>query len=302
MPKSRRGSKVVKQKLERGQVGIAGEYAVMTELIINGFAAARTDGNSKDVDILCSHIETGRVANVQVKTLNPNTDYSRNGKTCLKFRIANRKSNDDMLEDKIKTIEQKLIHYVFCALKNPDIPGREKDRFFIATPEQVTAQIKERVKKKTSIIDFILYDKPEHTKLPKGSYGLIEDYEDNWESLGNYGLDSAKNEAKLSQMNERWPLSITKEENADYIDKIKLEYIKSAVVERSDLYYEHAASEWFMHLNLEVDGEPSSAFLWGKDTYKKIEDMILASGEFDCESEAPNQIGRYTYKRKKAKI
>ena len=70
MPKERHGSKVARQKLERGQVGIAGEYAVLTELIIHGFAAARTDGNSKDIDILCSHINTGQVANVQVKTLN----------------------------------------------------------------------------------------------------------------------------------------------------------------------------------------------------------------------------------------
>lgn len=288
--------------LEKGQIGIAGEYAVLTELIINGFAAARTDGNSKDVDILCSHIKTGRVANIQVKTLNPNTDYSKKDKPCFKFRIANRKSNDDMLEDKISAIEEKLIYYVFCALKNSDIPGREKDRFFIATPEQVTAQIKERVKKKTSIIDFVLYDEPEHTKLPEGSYGLIKDYEDKWEKLGNYGLDSVENEEKLSQMNRKWPRCITKEENAKYIRKIKPEYILSAIIERSDLYYERASSEWFMHLNLEIDGEPSSAFLWGKDTYKKIEDMILASGEFDCESEVDKQIGRYIYRRKKKPI
>lgn len=100
-------------------------------------------------------------------------------------------------------------------------------------------------------------------------------------------------------MNKRWPRRITNEENAEYIRKIELEYIKSAKVERNDLYYEYASSEWFMILDLEVDGKPSSAFLWGKDTYKKIEDMILASGEFDCESEVEKQIGRYVYTRKK---
>lgn len=57
-----------------------------------------------------------------------------------------------------------------------------------------------------------------------------------------------------------------------------------------------------MNLNLEVDGEQSNAHLRGSDTYKNIEDMIKESGEFDCESEVPNQIGRYTYKRKKAGV
>ena len=207
MQKENYGSKVARQKLERGQVGIAGEYAVLTELITNGFAAARTDGNSKDVDILCSHIETGQMANVQVKTLNPNTDYSKKDKVCFKFRIANRKSNDDMLEEKIKTIEEKQIYYIFCALKNPDIPSRKKDRFFIATPKQVIDQIKERVKKKTSIIDFQLFEKPEDTKIPEGGFGLIEDYEDRWMSLGNSNLNSSEIEAKIkANMNNDKPI------------------------------------------------------------------------------------------------
>ena len=34
-------------------------------------------------------------------------------------------------------------------------------------------------------------------------------------------------------------------------------------------------------------------------TYGDIEKMIQKSGEFICESEVPNQIGRYTYSRKK---
>ena len=100
-------------------------------------------------------------------------------------------------------------------------------------------------------------------------------------------------------MNKKWPRRISKEENSEYIDRINLAYIQSATVERNDLYYEYASSEWFMTLDLMVNNKPSSVFLWGKDAYKKIEDMIIASGEFDCKSEVPNQIGRYTYKRKK---
>lgn len=100
---------------------------------------------------------------------------------------------------------------------------------------------------------------------------------------------------------DKWPSRISNDENADYIPKIKLEYIKSATVERDDLYYEYASCEYFMTIDLEVNGEPSHALLWGEKSYRNIENMIRKSGEFDCESEVPNQIGRYTYTRKQAK-
>lgn len=93
---------VARQKLERGQVGIAGEYAVLWKLIENGFAAARTDGNSKDLDVLCSDIVTGKVTNIQVKTLNPDTDYSTKDRERFIFRIANRSNYEDKF-DKLRS-------------------------------------------------------------------------------------------------------------------------------------------------------------------------------------------------------
>lgn len=101
-----------------------------------------------------------------------------------------------------------------------------------------------------------------------------------------------------SIMTGKWPNRISNDENAEYISKIKLSYIQSAVVERNDLYYEHVGSAWFMTLDLVVDNKISSAFLWGKDSYQAIEKMLQESGEFDCYSEVPGQVGRYTYSRK----
>lgn len=173
----------IKQKLTPGQVGIAGEYAVLSELITNGFAAGRTDGNSKDIDILCSYVQTGKTTNIQVKTLSPDTNDSRKSYQRLKFRVASRKKKGYTLEEKIDAILNKRIYYIFCALKNPDFSGREKDRFFVATPEEVAAQIRERTKKKTNVIDFILYDKAENSKIPEGGFGVVNDYEDKWEKL-----------------------------------------------------------------------------------------------------------------------
>ena len=93
---------VARQKLERCQVGIAGDYAVLWKLIENGFAAARTDGNSKDLDVLCSDIATGKVTNIQVKTLNPDTDYSTKDRERFIFRIANRSNYEDKF-DKLRS-------------------------------------------------------------------------------------------------------------------------------------------------------------------------------------------------------
>lgn len=60
---------------QQGQIGLAGEYAVLSALILNGFNAARTDGNSKDIDILCTHPDSFSAIKVQVKTQGPQVCY-----------------------------------------------------------------------------------------------------------------------------------------------------------------------------------------------------------------------------------
>ena len=173
------------RKLERGQIGIAGEHIVLAELIINGFAAGRTDGNSKDIDITCSNIQTGHSKNIQVKTLGPDTDYSNSHKQCFKFCAVYRHGSQDRCEERINAILTKRIYFIFCALANPKYPGREKPRFFIATPEEVVAKIRARINhgEKRGRIDFILYGDHYKMKKSREEYGLISDYEDKWGKL-----------------------------------------------------------------------------------------------------------------------
>ena len=95
-----------------------------------------------------------------------------------------------------------------------------------------------------------------------------------------------------------WPSYISDDESVKYINKIKLDYIRRATCEGNDLYYEHARSEWFMTLNLRVNDNFTHVFIWGYDAYKKIEDMIIESGEFAVNDERPMQLRRYTYIRK----
>ena len=177
------GLEVARQKLESGQIGIAGEHTVLAQLIINGFAAGRTDGNSKDIDITCSNVQTGLTKNIQVKTLGPDTDYSNRHKQCFRFCVVYRHNSQDMCEDKINAILTKRIYFIFCALANPKYPGREKTRFFIATPEEVAARIRARVDNGRRRVDFILYDKHYEMEKSEEEYGLLSDYEDKWEKL-----------------------------------------------------------------------------------------------------------------------
>lgn len=105
-------------------------------------------------------------------------------------------------------------------------------------------------------------------------------------------------------MKEKWPNWISntgkdgKGENAEFIDKIKLEYIQSAKVEGDDLYYEYLSTKWFMTMRLKIGEQSSHAFIWGRENYKKFEDMIVKSGEFECADYQGLQLRMYEYTRK----
>lgn len=105
---------------------------------------------------------------------------------------------------------------------------------------------------------------------------------------------------KTSQPYKDWPNYITEEKHSEYLNKIKLEYIVSAECERSDPYYEYAASEWWIALNLNVHGYMCrTGTIFDAKLYNKFTNMIEKSGEFDCKSEVPMQYGRIVYTRKK---
>jgi hypothetical protein len=55
--------------MKKGIVGIAGEYFVAAELSQMGIVATLTLKNTPSIDILATNLETGRFANIQVKTM-----------------------------------------------------------------------------------------------------------------------------------------------------------------------------------------------------------------------------------------
>lgn len=52
----------------RTEVGLAGEYHVLAQLLQRGYSAHPTLGNTKGMDILVVDQETGRMLKVEVKT------------------------------------------------------------------------------------------------------------------------------------------------------------------------------------------------------------------------------------------
>jgi hypothetical protein len=90
----------MKKKLTPGLSGVAGEYAVASELSRQGYLASITLRNAKGVDILAINENATKSAAIQVKT---NQDYRKNW-------ILNKKSEDFQAEH---------FFYIFVNLGTP---------------------------------------------------------------------------------------------------------------------------------------------------------------------------------------
>jgi len=55
--------------MEKGIIGVSGEYFVAAELSQRGYVATLTLKNTPKVDILATNLETGKYFNIQVKTM-----------------------------------------------------------------------------------------------------------------------------------------------------------------------------------------------------------------------------------------
>lgn len=58
--------------MKKGIIGVAGEYFVAAELSQMGIIATLTLKNTPSIDILATNLETGKFANIQVKTMSLN--------------------------------------------------------------------------------------------------------------------------------------------------------------------------------------------------------------------------------------
>ncbi|MDP2691095.1 MAG: aspartate ammonia-lyase [bacterium] len=57
--------------MQKGIIGVAGEYFAAAELSQMGIVATLTLKNTPSIDILATNLENGKFANIQVKTMSP---------------------------------------------------------------------------------------------------------------------------------------------------------------------------------------------------------------------------------------
>lgn len=81
----------MKTKEAKGIVGVSGEYFVAAELSQRGVIATLTLKNTPRIDILATNLKTGKVANIQVKTMSidNNAGWHLGMKDTLKSEIKN---------------------------------------------------------------------------------------------------------------------------------------------------------------------------------------------------------------------
>ncbi len=175
---------------QQGQIGLAGEYAVLSALILNGFNAARTDGNSKDIDILCSNSDFSHATKVQVKSEGPQAFYSGSKKLYPRysFFIAMLDKYQNYYR---QVILDQRIHFVFylcpqtqAALETkPFDKNRVYGRFFVASPDEVVAQLDSQLEHGHPQRLYFRVFAEEDSARAKFNGDLMKDFENRWDKL-----------------------------------------------------------------------------------------------------------------------
>jgi hypothetical protein len=170
-------------RISRNSVSLAGEHAVLAQLMLAGYNANMTLGNTKNIDILVLNPETDETYQVEVKT---NLEERKNAS---ESRLFGRFVTDWQMDKKHETIEKKTLFYCFVHinLSKSEHSERYKFRFFVVPSNVVAKYIRDEHR-------LWLEDKPgrkdtdrrlfriglKNEREIKVSAPLAEKYENNW--------------------------------------------------------------------------------------------------------------------------
>ena len=170
---------VAKSKIPPNSVGLAGEFAVLSRLILEGYDASMTFGNTKSVDILVYDPRTQKTYQVEVKTNRESRDKPSNSKIFGKFLT------DWQMHEKHEKVEAPRLFYCFVHIN----VRHEKPEFsFFIVPSRVVAKYCREEHKY-----WLRYDSAHRNserRLFKLGFEderypietpLFKDYEDNWD-------------------------------------------------------------------------------------------------------------------------
>ena len=167
-------------KLSKNSISLAGEFAVLSQLVLRGIDANLTLGNTKGVDILASNPNTGSMFKLEVKT-------SYNSKPVLS-RVFGR-TFSWVMSDKHENAEDPGLFYCFTNIEKT----ANSFRFFIVPSAVVARYIREShqfwLGQKTAGGDELVDNSVRNFRLGLDISGysietpLANEYEDKWDSF-----------------------------------------------------------------------------------------------------------------------
>jgi hypothetical protein len=117
--------------INNNSVALAGEFAVLSQLMLRGYDANLTLGNTKAVDILAAHPATGEMFKLEVKTSRKKPQQSKMFGYTLGWPM----------HEKHETISDARLFYVFA---NFDIDNQNQFRFFIVPSSTVARYVRDQ--------------------------------------------------------------------------------------------------------------------------------------------------------------
>lgn len=163
--------------INKNSVSLAGEFAVLSQLSLQGYDANMTLGQTKCVDILLSDPVTGKMLKLEVKT-NYKSSRSAGGNS----RLFGRFISAWIMSEKHETIRDSDLFYCFV-----NIEDKKNFRFFIVPSEVVADYVKaqhklwldadEKHARDNKMRTFRIGLKNEKYPIPTPT---VDKYEDNW--------------------------------------------------------------------------------------------------------------------------
>lgn len=126
-------------RISRNSVSLAGEHAVLSQLMLAGYNANMTLGNTKNIDILVLNPETDETYQVEVKT------NLEKRKSASDSRLFGRFVTDWQMDKKHEAIEKRTLYYCFVHINmcTQDESVKYKFRFFVLPSNVVAKYIRE---------------------------------------------------------------------------------------------------------------------------------------------------------------
>lgn len=166
------------KKLNRNSVALAGEFAVLSQLMLQGYNANLTLGHTKGVDILIADPENDKMYKLEVKT-----NYRSNNSKGINSKLFGRFESTWPMKKRHETMVEPNLYYCFVNINKNDNIFKYYILHSSIVAKYVKAQHKIWLKAKSSHRDTEM--RSFRIGFKNESYFIkntptVEDFEDKW--------------------------------------------------------------------------------------------------------------------------